>query len=213
MDSNNQTKFYGIGKGSGLIIGMFVENSINPSARLIELAKLHRLKGISKLIQKVEKLSPDSEEFQRVSARLQKKISNNRLLDIKLVNRWGAKGAVEITKVIESRGSLRKSMGLGIGDPRQAHHILPIEALKESKTLQGLVIHGFDFNGALNGFPINPSIHSATHFAGHNEWVIKQLNDWEKLHPNFELNEAKQFVEKTLLPQAKIKVQQIVGIY
>lgn len=195
--SNNQTKFYGVGLAAGLITGMVVQNAINPGARLISLAKLHRLKGISKLIKKVETLSPDDPRYKRATERLQRKIANKRVFDIKIVKRWGAKNAVKIHEAIENRWSLRKAMGLT--DHRQAHHLIPIDALKSSEVVQKAVVEGgFDINNSINGIALKRQMHLTAHDS-YNQLINEQLELWVKKKGNkFTGKEARNFLEKDL---------------
>lgn len=75
------------------------------------------------------------------------------------------------------RGQLRKILNLTIGDLRQAHHILPWakqthraiqKAAKSSKA--------FHMNSALNGIPLNTSVHVGSH-AEYDRQIMLLLND------------------------------------
>lgn len=63
------------------------------------------------------------------------------------------------------RGLLRKVLGLAKGDARVAHHIIPW-AKREHPAIQKAAqsSRAFHMNEALNGIPLQPSVHSGSHF-------------------------------------------------
>lgn len=63
-----------------------------------------------------------------------------------------------------SRNQLRKVLGLAVGDLRQAHHIIPWNkqsklAIQKASKSQ----HAFHMNEAINGIPLDKTIHSGSH--------------------------------------------------
>ncbi len=58
---------------------------------------------------------------------------------------------------------LRKALGLKVGDPRQAHHLIPTTLLERNRYIQDAVEEGFDFNGIANGLPLGLDQHSGRH--------------------------------------------------
>lgn len=195
--SSTQTKFYGVGLATGLISGMVVQNTVNLGSRIISLAKLHRLKGVSKIIKKVETLSPNNPKYLKATESLKRKIANKRIFDIKIVKTWGAKNAVKIQEAIEKRLSLRKAMGLT--DTRQAHHLIPIESLKSSEVVQKAVVEGgFDINSAINGKALKQQLHTTAHDT-YNRLIKEQLKAWAKKNGNkFTGKDARNFLENDL---------------
>ncbi|WP_051397877.1 SpvB/TcaC N-terminal domain-containing protein [Runella limosa] len=120
----------------------------------------------------------------------------------KWTSKWGDEGAEIIGKAIKDRSKLRAAMKIGKGVEKEAHHLIPIQALKESEVVQAALLKGFDINGVLNGVELAKD----THLAGHGEWnqlVIQQLDHWAKEHPNFTGEQAKGFLENTLLPRLR----------
>ncbi|WP_187260524.1 AHH domain-containing protein [Pontibacter beigongshangensis] len=195
--SSIQTKFRGVGLAAGLITGMVVQNTISPGSRLVSLAKLHRLRGISKIIKRVETLSPTDPKYMKATESLKRKIANKRIFDIKIVKRWGAKNAVKIQEAIEKRWTLRKAMGLT--DHRQAHHLIPIESLKVSEVVQKAVVEGgFDINSLINGKALKTQLHSTAHDY-YNRLIKEQLEAWAKKNGNkFTGMDARKYLENDL---------------
>ncbi|MBR5831565.1 MAG: VCBS repeat-containing protein [Bacteroidales bacterium] len=97
-----------------------------------------------------------------------------------------------IAKAINGRGSLRRNIGLT--DPnKEAHHLIPIQALKKSKVVQAAVEAGFDFNGKINGVAVSKG--HGPHL-DYNEKIINDLDAWGKKHKGYTPDEAKAHVEK-----------------
>ena len=97
-----------------------------------------------------------------------------------------------IAKAINGRGSLRRNIGLT--DPnREAHHLIPIQALKKSKVVQAAVEAGFDFNGKINGVAVSKG--HGPHL-DYNEKIINDLDAWGEKHKGYTPDEAKAHVEK-----------------
>lgn len=120
----------------------------------------------------------------------------------KWTSKWGDEGATLIGKAVKDRSKLRAAMKIGKGVEKEAHHLIPIQALKESEVVQAALLKGFDINGVMNGVELVKD----THLAGHGEWnqlVLQQLDHWAKEHPNFTGEQAKGFLENTLLPRLK----------
>lgn len=63
-----------------------------------------------------------------------------------------------------SRSQLRKVLGLGVGDPRQAHHLIPW-AKSTHPAVQKAARSGdaFHMNEALNGIPLSTAVHNGSH--------------------------------------------------
>jgi RHS repeat-associated protein len=64
----------------------------------------------------------------------------------------------------------------------QAHHIIPVDALKRSDAIQDAVDAGFDFNGKNNGIAMK-SLKKGGEHANHPKYtdqIVKFMNDWKK---------------------------------
>jgi len=109
--------------------------------------------------------------------------------------------------------ALRKALNLTVGDPRIAHHIIPM-AKQDNPLLQRAAKEGFDMNTATNGIPLNTLQHSGNHqiysdkvnarmtvvnnLLGSNpapgaakaalESVINEIRTWIATHPNTDIN-------------------------
>lgn len=80
-------------------------------------------------------------------------------------------------------------MGKGEGS---AHHIIPIQLLKDNEVVQDAVSAGFDFNGAING------VKAVKNHGPHLDYTQKirtLLDDFIELHPNYTPEDAKNFLE------------------
>lgn len=107
-----------------------------------------------------------------------------------------------IRRIANQRGALRKAMGIGKGVASEAHHLVPIQALKESEVVQAAVTAGFDINGIKNGVELSNEFHHA----GHSDWnklVIEQVDDWAIKNPGYTPQQAKNFVENQLIPHLR----------
>ena len=86
-------------------------------------------------------------------------------------------------------GKLRKALGLTSGE---AHHIIPVQLLKENDVVQDAVAAGFDFNGIQNG--IKALINHGPH-PKYTESIRKAISDWKIQNPNYTPEQAKSFIE------------------
>lgn len=86
-------------------------------------------------------------------------------------------------------GKLRKALGLTSGE---AHHIIPVQLLKENDVVQDAVAAGFDFNGIQNGIKAlkNHGPHSK-----YTESIRKAIGDWKNQNPDYTPEQAKAFIE------------------
>lgn len=88
---------------------------------------------------------------------------------------------------------------MGLEPGLEAHHLIPIEALKKLEVVQAAVTAGFDINGVLNGIAASRN----THLVGHREWnimVMDALRNWAERHPGYTNQEARQYIEHELIP-------------
>jgi hypothetical protein len=109
--------------------------------------------------------------------------------------------ADELIDAIKYRGMLRTNMrSFGtIKRAEQAHHIIPIEALKQCRLVQKAVLAKFDINGTINGIGLSIAKHKNRHaeFDSYNRFIMGQLLDLEsRLGPNISRSEARKAVEK-----------------
>lgn len=93
-----------------------------------------------------------------------------------------------------SRSQLRKVLGLAVGDLRQAHHIIPWN--KQSKEIVQKAAesgNAFHMNEALNGIPLNTSVHNGSHSAYDNIIEQKFIN-FRNNNPNATPQECYDFL-------------------
>ncbi len=90
-----------------------------------------------------------------------------------------------------SRGQLRKILGLAVGDPRQAHHLITwakgtdIIVQKAAKS-----DYNFHLNEALNGIPLKKEVHNGSH-PNYDAQVQKRLTEiLDDYGPNIAPNDA-----------------------
>src|SRR5690606_32264198 len=92
-------------------------------------------------------------------------------------------GSDLVKNAIKKRGDLRKIL-TGIKGTEDAHHIIPVQLLKENDVVKKAVEPCFDFNGVVNGLPIEKFV-KATGAGRHGphpnytEQIRKFLNDWK----------------------------------
>lgn len=76
----------------------------------------------------------------------------------------------------------------------RAHHLIPIQALKESKVVQYAVEAGFDFNSVENGKFLHKNIHNSSH-PDYSIAIMSEFKALERRYPNLTKNDAKDRVE------------------
>lgn len=88
-------------------------------------------------------------------------------------------------------GNLRKAIGL-TDKAMEAHHIIPVQLLKENKVVQDAVSEGFDFNGAVNGIAVK-----ARHgpHSKYTDQLRKKIDQWVKDNEDFTPEQAKEFIQ------------------
>lgn len=88
-------------------------------------------------------------------------------------------GATKLIVSIKERGVLRIVMADSgtIARAQQAHHLIPIEALKQCPLAQKAVLGGFPINGKINGLALSIRRHKKVHdaFDSYNRFVIGEL--------------------------------------
>lgn len=109
-------------------------------------------------------------------------------------------GAVK--NAIKNRGSLRDAL-TGIKSTEEAHHIIPVQVLKDNEVVQKAVSDGLDFNSSSNGIPLEKykvgPPESGRH--GPHPNYNKQINDhlnWWKEQPqnlNYTPTDAKEYIQ------------------
>ncbi len=113
--------------------------------------------------------------------------------------RWGEAGAKKIDDVIEQRQKIREASN-ATETLIQAHHVIPVEVLKKNEVAQAAVVAGFDFNAKANTWLVKRS----EHLAGHNELnelLEQRLEEWARKNPGFTPEQAKEFLEKSVVPE------------
>ena len=100
--------------------------------------------------------------------------------------------AVNLALTGARNGKLRKALGLkpGSGD---AHHIIPVQLLKEEEVVKSAVTAGFDFNGAINGIEVMQ--HHGSH-QNYTEAIRTRIKKWMEKNKNYTPEDAKDFIEE-----------------
>ena len=145
-------------------------------------------------------LAKDSVEALAKASKSRLKIIAASGLKMSLRKTWGNESAELIIDAIENRHLLRSNIGLGLGNPFQAHHVIPVEVLKANKVAQAAVVGGFDFNSYANAIKLEGNVHLTGH-SEYNELLMERLNSWAKQRPGFTPNEAKAFIENEIVPE------------
>lgn len=101
------------------------------------------------------------------------------------------------------RAQLRKILGLAVGNPLIAHHIIPI-IRQGHQVIQRAAKSGnaFHLNEALNGIPLSSAVHSGSH-ANYNLTIKNKLDDFLEGHPNATPNECYNYVNN-LISQIRV---------
>lgn len=108
-------------------------------------------------------------------------------------------GSTLVQNTIKNRGNLRSTLS-GILASEDAHHIIPVQLLKENDVVKRAVEGGFDFNGAMNGLAIE-KYSKSTGLGRHGphpnytEQIRQALDDWAELTTNYTPKQAKEFLE------------------
>jgi len=115
--------------------------------------------------------------------------------------------AVSTTLKGVSGGKLRSALGLKKGDGKQAHHLIPVQLLKENDVVQDAVAAGFSFNGKKNGLAVagNHGPHSA-----YTESIRNRIDAWKESNSDYTPEQAKKFMEK-LANEARQRIQKNGG--
>ena len=85
-----------------------------------------------------------------------------------------------------------------IAKRQQAHHIIPIEAVKQCPIVQKAVLEGFQINGTINGAALSIKKHRARHaeFDHYNNFALGQLLQLQSRYPNIDRAGAREKVEE-----------------
>lgn len=107
-----------------------------------------------------------------------------------------------------SRSQLRKVLGLGVGDPRQAHHLIPW-AKSTHPAVQKAAKSGnaFHMNEALNGIPLSTAVHSGSH-ANYDNLIQRYL---DAIPPSATPNQAYNAIN-ALLDRIRAAIQNNPGV-
>jgi hypothetical protein len=108
-------------------------------------------------------------------------------------------GSQLVQNTIKQRGALRKSMS-GIKTTEDAHHIIPVQLLKENEVVKKAVEAGFEFNSTKNGLAIEKFVKkTGTGRHGPHPEYTKQINqaltNFAKDNPGYTAKDAKELLE------------------
>jgi hypothetical protein len=111
-----------------------------------------------------------------------------------------ARLAERLVQQIQRRGTLRDSIRgtKRITRLQQAHHIIPIETVMQSRLVQKAVLDGFEMNGTMNGIALSIAQHKRVHaeLASYNRYVLQELFNLEAKYPNCTKSVARKEVIK-----------------
>ena len=88
------------------------------------------------------------------------------------------------------RATLRKVLGMGVGNANQAHHIIPLN-LQTNPIIQKAAKSesAFHMNEALNGIPLSTAVHNGSH-AHYDGLILSKLQDFSRVNPNATPNQC-----------------------
>jgi hypothetical protein len=104
---------------------------------------------------------------------------------------------IKSADAIANKSHLRKALNI-VQTNIQAHHIIPVQLIKESKIVQGAIDAGFDFNGVANGIGVKSLSKGGTH-ANHPAYtkkVLRQIDEWAAANPNYTNEQAASFLQE-----------------
>jgi RHS repeat-associated protein len=84
-----------------------------------------------------------------------------------------------------------KKLGVNL-NKKQAHHLIPVELAEKNSTVKEAINQGFDFNGIVNGVPLDVTRHSGSH-PQYTALVSDFISDIQKANPKLS---SKEVVEK-----------------
>lgn len=191
-------KYKAYGSLIGMISGTLIMTMLVPgSSGTKGISATRKLKVIQKIEKQLGNVAKDSKKFDY----LRKKLIKYSAQQKKWVDTWGG-GAGKIIDTVDSRHKLRNALDLQVGDARQAHHIIPIDVLKNNPTIQKAVIEGFDFNGKINGIPVPPKFHLAGHDEIH-KLINEEINEWAKLNRKASGKKINEYLETDFIPRMR----------
>jgi hypothetical protein len=108
-------------------------------------------------------------------------------------------GSQVVQSAIKKRGDLRAALA-GIKTSEDAHHIIPVQLLKENEVVKKAVEAGFDFNGISNGLALEKFAKSTGRgrhgpHPNYTEQIRQALANFVKNNPGYTPNDAKQLME------------------
>lgn len=71
----------------------------------------------------------------------------------------------KVAKTILDRGNLKSALKIPKGSADRAHHVIPVNLAKSNENVRKAINEGFDFNGVINGIPLDKLLHSGSHGA------------------------------------------------
>ena len=113
-----------------------------------------------------------------------------------------ARLAKELVDKIRQRARLRDALkdANKIKRLEQAHHVIPIEALMQSRLVQKAVMGGFNINGLENGIAFTLRRHKSLHaeWGSYNRLVMQELFNLEARFGNCDQKTARREVRKLI---------------
>jgi len=123
-------------------------------------------------------------------------------------------GLKRIDDAIEGRGKLRKALKADKDDIVmelvEAHHIIPIKALKHNEVVQTAVAAGWDINAATNGMLLDTETHRTGGHKKYNKWILGKLDDWAAANKGYSAQDAVDYLDR-LIPEAKKYIKTVTA--
>jgi RHS repeat-associated protein len=120
--------------------------------------------------------------------------------------------SVKIANALEApRRHLKKALN-SAGTGKAAHHLIPVNMLKNNKFVQQAVEEGFDFNGIVNGLALDATQHSGKHPNIYIQGIEKMIEATKSALPDASAKEVLESVAdklKTKLEGTGVKVNDL----
>lgn len=123
-----------------------------------------------------------------------------------LTEKHGHDAAKIIYGVITRRSDLREALVIR-SKSKEAHHLIPVDLLGRMERIQLLVLEcNWDFNGEVNGLPVEKSLHGSGGHANYNKYVEEKISRWEASNKSAEIGAFMTWVKTQLLQELKREI-------
>lgn len=130
-------------------------------------------------------------------------VANDINTKVKLVWKVLPNNVIYFGSVSHCRTTLRKILGLAVGDARKAHHIIPLnKQTKEIVQKASKSGSAFHMNEALNGIPLSSAVHNGSH-ANYDNVIQTKFDVFNADNPNATPDQCYTFLT-TLIQQIRV---------